>query len=127
MFYDNIYLEVINMRLINKNLIEIKKSKFYGYYYEVDTTEEVDNILKEIKKEHKKARHVCYGYKIDNLVKRTDDGEPSGTAGIPIFTIIEKKELNHILIIVVRYFGGIKLGAGGLFRAYMQTSNELVK
>lgn len=114
------------MKLINKNLIEIKKSKFYGYYYEVDNVEEVNNILKEIKKEHKKARHVCYGYKIDNLVKRTDDGEPSGTAGIPIFTIIEKKNLNHILIVVVRYFGGIKLGAGGLFRAYMQTSNELM-
>lgn len=111
-------------------MIEIKKSKFYGYAFKVKSLEEVEAHLEELWKEHKKARHICYAYKFfDNelKVKAFDDGEPSGTAGKPILNIIEKKELNNIVIFVVRYFGGIKLGAGGLLRAYSKCAIEAVE
>lgn len=115
------------MKLVNSYTYEIKKSKFIGLYYEVDTIEEVNLILEDVKREHKKARHIPYAYKIDNNIKKTDDKEPSGTAGMPILNIIEKNNLNHTLIIVIRYFGGIKLGAGGLIRAYSTTAKEVIK
>ncbi len=115
------------MKLINTYEEIIKKSRFISFYYEVDSIDEINKILEEIKKEHKKARHIPYAYKIDNLVKKSDDKEPNGTAGSPIFNIIEKKDLNHCLIVVVRYFGGIKLGAGGLIRAYSNSANNVVK
>ncbi len=114
------------MKLLNTYTLEIKKSKFIAYYYEVDTKNEVLEILEELKKEHKKARHIPYAYKIDNEIKKTDDKEPSGTSGMPILNIIEKNNLNHCLIAVVRYFGGIKLGAGGLIRAYSNTAKEVI-
>lgn len=114
------------MKLLNTYTLEIKKSKFIAYYYEVDTKNEVLEILEELKKEHKKARHIPYAYKIDNEIKKTDDKEPSGTSGMPILNIIEKNNLNHCLIAVVRNFGGIKLGAGGLIRAYSNTAKEVI-
>ena len=114
------------MKLLNTYTLEIKKSKFIAYYYEVDTKNEVLEILEELKKEHKKARHIPYAYKIDNEIKKTEDKEPSGTSGMPILNIIEKNNLNHCLIAVVRYFGGIKLGAGGLIRAYSNTAKEVI-
>lgn len=111
-----------------ENVIEIKKSKFYGYSFDVKSVEEVKEILEKLKKQHKKATHVCYAYKItcgQEYVKFFDDGEPSGTAGRPIFNVIDKKKLNNILVVVVRYFGGIKLGAGGLTRAYSNCASSL--
>ena len=110
-----------------KNEIEIKKSRFITYLYKLNDENEIDEIINNIKKEHKKARHVVYVYKINNTGKINDDGEPKGTAGMPIFNVIEKNNLNNILIIVVRYFGGIKLGAGGLFRAYSNSASERIK
>ena len=115
------------MKLLNICTLEIKKSKFIGYYFEVASKDEVKEILESLKKEHKKARHIPYAYKIDNEIKKSDDKEPSGTSGMPILNIIEKNNLNHTLIAVVRYFGGIKLGAGGLIRAYGNTAKEVVK
>ena len=115
------------MKLLNTYTLEIKKSKFIAYYFEVHTKEEVINILNDLKKEHKKAKHIPYAYKIDNDIKKTDDKEPSGTSGMPILNIIEKNNLNHTLIAVVRYFGGIKLGAGGLIRAYSNAAKEVIK
>lgn len=115
------------MKLLNTYTLEIKKSKFIAYYYEVQTKEEAINILNDLKKEHKKARHIPYAYKIDNDIKKSDDKEPSGTSGMPILNIIEKNNLNHILIAVVRYFGGINLGAGGLIRAYSNAAKEVIK
>lgn len=115
------------MKLLNKITLEVKKSKFIGLYYEVKTLEEVNIILEDLKKEHKKARHSPYAYKIDNLVKKSDDKEPSGTAGLPILNILEKNNLNFVLIVVIRYFGGIKLGAGGLIRAYSKAARDAVK
>ena len=115
------------MNLLNTYTLEIKKSKFIAYYYEVNSVEEIKEILEDLKKEHKKARHIPYAYKIDNNIKKSDDKEPSGTSGMPILNIIEKNNLNHTLIAVVRYFGGIKLGAGGLIRAYSNAAKEVVK
>ena len=115
------------MKLINTYEEIIKKSKFISYYYEVNNLDEINKILDELKKEHKKARHIPYAYKIDQLVKKTDDKEPGGTAGMPIYNVIERNNLNNVLIVVVRYFGGIKLGAGGLLRAYASGANNVTK
>ena len=114
------------MKLINKNEIVIKKSRFLGFIYEIDNEEDIKNILNNIRKEHKKAKHFPYAFKLNNTAKKSDDKEPSGTAGLPIYNIIEKNNLNNILIIIVRYFGGIKLGAGGLIRAYSHTASNLL-
>ena len=113
--------------LINTYTLEIKKSKFIAYYYQVNNKLEVDNILKELKMEHKKARHMPYAYKIDNIVKKSDDKEPSNTAGTPIYNIIVQNNLDHVLIVVIRYFGGIKLGVGLLTRSYLNSAKEVIK
>ena len=104
-----------------------KKSRFIAYMYEIDSVDEAKDIINNLLKEHKKARHIPYAYKIDGQAKKSDDKEPNGTAGMPIYNIIEKKNLNHVLICVVRYFGGIKLGAGGLTRAYSNTVSNMLK
>ena len=113
-------------------MIEIieKKSKFYGYALKVQSIDQVKEAIEHIKTEHKKATHICYAYLIKTggmQVKAVDDKEPGGTAGRPILGVIEKKELYDILVVVVRYFGGIKLGAGGLVRMYSRTASEAVK
>ena len=108
--------------LINEYTYEIKKSKFIGLMFHVESKEEVKSILDELKKEHKKARHIPYAYKIGSIASKSDDKEPNNTAGMPIYTILEQKDLKDTLIVVVRYFGGTKLGAGGLFRAYMEAA-----
>jgi len=115
------------MKLINTSFYEIKKSKFYGYLYELDSLEEVNVVFEEIKKIHKKAKHFPYAYKFKNTAKKTDDKEPSGTCGTPILNVLERNNLNNHIIIVVRYFGGTKLGAGPLLRSYSKTANEVIK
>lgn len=106
-----------------------KKSKFLGYIFKIDSIEKINSILKDLKKEHKKATHICYAYILFNetmQVKAHDDGEPSGTAGKPIYNVLEKKNLKNVLLVVVRYFGGIKLGAGGLVRMYTKCASGVV-
>ena len=101
--------------------LEINKSRFIAYRLELTSLDLVKPFLEKLKKEHKKARHVCYAYVYNREViseKCSDDGEPGGTAGYPILNVIKKKNLTNVLVAVVRYFGGIKLGAGGLTRAY---------
>ena len=115
------------MKLISSYTLEIKKSKFISYYYEVNSKEEIDIVLDNLKKEHKKARHIPYAYKISNTAKKSDDKEPSNTAGTPIYNLIEKNNLENVLICVVRYFGGTKLGAGLLTRSYLNAANEAIK
>ena len=115
------------MKLINNFTYEIKKSKFIGYFYEIDTLEDIDKILGLVKKEHKKAKHFPYAYKYNNIAKKTDDKEPSGTCGTPILNVLERNNLNHNIIVIVRYFGGIKLGVGLLIRSYSKVDNEVIK
>ena len=118
------------MYTIKKNVtteIIINKSRFIGILMPVDNIEDINNILNNIKNEYKDATHYCYAYIIDNTKRFNDDGEPGGTAGMPILNVIEQNNLNHVLIVVVRYFGGIKLGAGGLVRDYSKISSECIK
>ena len=106
------------MNLINSYTLKIKKSKFIGYFYEINDLNDINNILDTIKKEHKKAKHFPYAYKINNIAKKTDDKEPSGTCGTPILNVLERNNLNNHLIAIVRFYGGIKLGASNLSRTY---------
>lgn len=114
-----------------KNQIEIieKKSRFLGYLFHCENVDEVQNALSLLKNEHKKATHICYAYSLKNpfLEKAVDDGEPGGTAGRPILSVIQKRGASNVCVFVVRYFGGIKLGAGGLVRAYTKTTSEVMK
>lgn len=110
-----------------ENTIEIKKSKFITKLYKINNIDEINKILTKLKKEYKDSTHICYAYIINGQEKCVDDGEPSGTAGLPILNILKKNNLCNILAIVIRYFGGIKLGAGGLVRAYSNSVNDTLK
>ena len=109
-----------------ENIMIIKKSKFICRLYYVNDIYEINSILEDLKKEYKDATHICYAYVIDNKEKAYDDGEPSKTAGMPILEILKKKDLNNVLCVVIRYFGGIKLGAGGLIRAYSNSVRKTI-
>ena len=109
------------------NVILINKSKFIGMVKKIMTKEEGLDILKNIKKEYPDATHICYAYNLPSNQKCSDDGEPEGTAGIPILDILKKNDLYYTMGIVIRYFGGIKLGSNGLIRAYSGTIKELIK
>lgn len=119
------------MQTIKNNIhneIIIKNSRFICYLYKIKSIDDTTKLLTNIKQIEKDATHYCYAYILDNIKKSSDDGEPSGTAGFPILNVLENNNLNNILAIVVRYFGGIKLGAGGLVRAYTKsTTNTLSK
>lgn len=111
-----------------KNEYIINKSRFIACLFKVNSINEVNNYLEQIKNEYKDATHYCYSYIIDNTKRFNDDGEPGGTAGMPILNVLENNDLNYILCVVIRYFGGIKLGAGGLVRAYTKSvTNALEK
>ena len=101
--------------------IVIKNSRFICSIYYLTLESDVHYYLDLIKKKYPDATHYCYAYIFDSVRRESDDGEPSGTAGIPILQVLEKNNLNHVLCIVVRYFGKIKLGAGGLVRAYTKS------
>lgn len=103
------------------NEIIIKNSRFICYLYKIKDINDVSNFLNNIKQTEKDATHYCYAYILNDIKKSSDDGEPSGTAGFPILKVLETNNLNNILAIVIRYFGGIKLGAGGLVRAYTKS------
>ncbi|MDR1101674.1 MAG: YigZ family protein [Clostridiales bacterium] len=98
-------------------LIE-KKSRFIAFSYKVENEIEAKIIIENIAKEHKRCRHVVYAYVIGDIAKYSDAGEPRGTAGLPAMNAIQRRNLNNILVIIVRYFGGVLLGKGGLIRAY---------
>lgn len=105
---------------------EEKKSKFIGYIKPIQNKEEAEKFIKEIKQKHPVATHNCSAYKVisegQEYFKSDDDGEPSGTAGKPIGEIINLMDVCNLVIVVTRYFGGIKLGAGGLVRNYAKTA-----
>ncbi|MEC5146608.1 YigZ family protein [Chitinophaga sp. 212800010-3] len=105
-------------------------SKFLAYAFPVKTAEEVKECLGEVKKEHPKATHHCYAYRLGtggNLFRANDDGEPSGTAGKPILGQIDSKQLTDVLIVVVRYFGGSLLGVPGLINAYKVSASMVLQ
>jgi putative IMPACT (imprinted ancient) family translation regulator len=114
------------MKLISESLVIEKKSKFYGYRYDVSDVLDVEDIIKSLRAEHKKARHVCYAYKIGNLERKNEDKEPANTAGKPILDVINFNSLDNVLIVVVRYFGGTLLGRGLLTRTYSKAARDLI-
>lgn len=111
------------------NEIIEKKSRFYGYLIENADIEKIQEALAYLKKEHKKATHICWACRICNpfCEKAVDDGEPSGTAGRPILSVLQKRDVQNVCVLIVRYFGGVKLGAGGLVRIYTKVTSDLLK
>lgn len=105
-----------------------KKSEFIGYLAPVTTEEEAVSFINEIRAMHRKATHNCYAYILreNSIARHSDDGEPGGTAGVPIYEVLRKEELTDIVCVVTRYFGGILLGAGGLVRAYTRGAKDAV-
>lgn len=108
------------------NEIIIKNSRFINYLIKINNPN-IKEIIEEIKTTHPKANHYCYAYIYNDIKHSSDDKEPTGTAGSPMLNVLEKNNLNNILAITVRYFGGIKLGAGGLIRAYTESITENLK
>lgn len=109
------------------NEIIIKNSKFICIIHKIYNIDDIDLYLKTVKDLYKDATHYCYAYIINDIKKFNDDGEPNGTAGSPIIQVLEKNSLNYVICIVIRYFGGIKLGAGGLIRSYSKSVVECLK
>src|SRR5579875_2615779 len=107
--------------------INIQKSRFIAHVQRAESEQEAQEFIQNIKKRHWNATHNCSAYLIgehDQIQKANDDGEPSGTAGVPILEVLKKRNLKDTVVVVTRYFGGIKLGAGGLIRAYGKAASE---
>ena len=114
-------------RLCEARFIE-KKSEFIGYLCPVQTEEQAVAFIEEIRAMHRKATHNCYAYILrdNNAARHSDDGEPGGTAGVPIYEVLRKEGLTDVCCVVTRYFGGVLLGAGGLVRAYTKGAKDAV-
>ncbi|MDE5753277.1 MAG: YigZ family protein [Oscillospiraceae bacterium] len=115
------YLTISNV--VKTSFIE-KRSEFIGYLSPVSTSQEAIDFIQSVKAEHRKAKHHVYAYLLreDHTTRYSDDGEPQGTAGVPVLDVLQKKQLTDICCVVVRYFGGILLGGGGLVRAYSHSA-----
>lgn len=116
---------------ISHSKLEVKKSKFLGFCFVVQTETEVKEKIAELKKEYQDAKHIAWAYRLkqDGVLKEkyTDDKEPSGSAGSAILFLLQKKEELDYLVVVIRYFGGTKLGVGGLARAYTESAKLILK
>lgn len=117
----------LTVKTAGSHEIIIQKSRFIAHVNRAETEEDAQAFIQSIKKEHWNATHNCSAYLIgenDLIQKANDDGEPSGTAGIPMLEVLKKRGLKDSVVVVTRYFGGIKLGAGGLIRAYGRAASE---
>ena len=108
------------------NQIEVMKSKFIAYLIPLNDEESFKPLLTSLRKEHKKARHIVYAYRVGMKSKSCDDGEPKGTAGHPLLELLYKKDIYDVALLIVRYFGGTKLGAGRLLRTYLQAGIDVI-
>ncbi|GAA6237796.1 YigZ family protein [Apilactobacillus micheneri] len=120
----------LTIKTKGSNEIDIKKSRFICNIARVQNEEEANNFIESIKLENKKATHNCYAYVIgkdDHIQRASDNGEPSGTAGVPILDAIKMIGIHNTVAVVTRYFGGIKLGAGGLIRAYSNATTKAIE
>ncbi|GAA0077821.1 YigZ family protein [Clostridium sp. CTA-5] len=123
-------MSYITIRNLGEDRFEEKKSEFIGYAKRVETEEEAKAFVAEIKNMHKQARHNCWAYVVGenlNIQRYSDDGEPQGTAGIPILEVMKKAGITDCAIVVTRYFGGVLLGTGGLTRAYTKGASIAIK
>ena len=118
-----------NMEISSKyqTTTEVMKSKFIAILFPLDNPDSFKSELAKIQKEHSKAKHIVYAFKVDAKTKSCDDREPKGTAGRPLLELLLKKDLNKVALVVVRYFGGTKLGAGRLLRTYVQAGVSALK
>lgn len=110
--------------------IIIKKSQFICNVARCNTKEEAENFINQIKTLHRQATHNCFAYMVgenDQIKRQSDNGEPAGTAGVPILDVLEKMQLHDTVVVVTRYFGGIKLGTGGLIRAYSKAASNGIR
>lgn len=116
-------------RIIQEGTSEIveKKSRFLGFAIPVETADEAAEHITAIRKQHYDARHVCYAYQTADEARSSDDGEPQGTAGRPILDVITHSQTEGVLVAVVRYFGGVLLGTGGLVRAYSEAAQKALE
>lgn len=115
---------------INENVsneLIINKSKFITFLIQVNSLKDVETTLNDLNTKYSRATHLCYAYIIGNIKRFHDAGEPNGTAGKPILNVLENNNLNYILGVVIRYFGGIKLGSGGLTRAYSNSISKAIE
>ncbi len=113
--------------LLNEYELVIKKSKFIAYLYDIENESEIKTLLNNIKREHPKAKHFPYAFIFNALAGKSDDKEPHNSAGIQIYNQLIYHELNHHLLIIVRYFGGTKLGASNLLRAYLLCAQKCIE
>ena len=113
------------MKLLNESLIIEKKSKFIGMLYEINHKEDVLSILDSVKSNNKGYRHIPYAYYLKNTASKSDDKEPGGI-GMSFLNILERNKLDSHLLLVVRYYGGTKLGASNLLRTYSKAANECI-
>ena len=128
LFYVIIYYMEQKLRTIKKEeeyYFEEKKSKFFSFIFPIYSEEDAKNHLSNIRKKFSDARHILWAYSINGCVKKNNDGEPTGAQAI--LNAITMNSIDNVVVIVVRYFGGILLGAGGLFRAYGNGANEVIK
>lgn len=116
--------ELKNKEEVVEHVIEIKKSKFIAKVHYINSEDMANKIIQKTREEYKDARHVVYAYMLKSGGKCTDDKEPQGTAGKPIYSLLEKENVINVLVIAIRYFGGILLGAGPLTRAYSTVAKE---
>lgn len=115
------------MKTIKKNVTNemlVNKSRFITKLIKINNEKEIEEKITYLKNEYKDATHYCFAYITGNIKRFNDNGEPNGTAGMPILNVLESNNLTNILCVVIRYFGGIKLGAGGLVRAYTKAVTE---
>lgn len=118
---------MLHLKEYAESEIEIKKSRFIGMLFPVRNEQEARDYLAMVKKQHPNASHHCTALICGNIQRSNDDGEPSGTAGLPMLECLRHENLDNVLAVVVRYFGGTLLGTGGLLRAYQQSVNETIK
>jgi uncharacterized YigZ family protein len=125
---EDVFLQIKGPKRVE---VKIKASRFIASAGKVTTEEEVAAFLEAVAKEYSDARHHCFAWRIgtgrNSKYRYSDNGEPSGTAGLPIFRVIEGRKFSNIIIVVTRYFGGIKLGTGGLIRAYSKSTMDVLK
>lgn len=119
-----------SIKRFNRSQLRVKGSKFIAYAFPVENEEEVQDLIGKVKKEFHDATHHCFAYRIKlkdkDIIRTSDAGEPKGTAGEPIFLAIKSKDLYNVLVVVTRYFGGTKLGKGGLARAYKESAKDVL-
>ena len=119
--------KILTIKEEYEDKIEVSKSQFYSFLIPLNSEEEVPLLIKEKRMQFVKARHVCYAYIFNSNYKYSDDGEPSGTAGKPLYELLNKNNLTNCIVIVVRNIGGVLLGAGRLLRTYVESGLNSIK